>query len=108
MTTVEFILSIVCAAFASTGFWSLVMYKIQKRDKHKDSMTLLMLGIAHDLIMSKSAQFIAQGYVTKDEYGDFMKYLYNPYRDLGGDGTAEKVVEGQVKKLDIKIEVSHD
>lgn len=103
MTTAEFILSIVCAVFASTGFWSLIMYKIQNKDKRKDAMTMILLGLAHEKIMEQSARFIEQGFITEDDYNDFMKYLYNPYRALEGDGTAEKIVEGQVKKLNIVI-----
>lgn len=101
MTTAELILAIITAAFASTGFWSLIMYKIQRRDKHKDAMTMIMLGLAHEKIMDLGTKYINQGFIKEDDYKDFMKYLYNPYISLGGDGTAEKFVEGQVKKLDI-------
>lgn len=99
----ELILAIITAAFASTGFWSFILYKIQKRDKSKDALTRLMLGMAHDRIMQQSAKFIQQGYRNEDEYGDFIKYLYDPYIELGGDGTAEEVVEHEVKKLPFKI-----
>lgn len=103
MTTAEFVIAIIAAVFASTGLWQFILYKIQRRDKKSDAMTKLMLGIAHSYIMEQSANFINRGYITKDEYGDFMKYLYNPYLELGGDGTAEKVVEEKVKHLDILI-----
>lgn len=103
MTPAEFILSIILAIFASTGFWTLINNIIQKRDKRKDATTLLLLGIAHDLIIQKAAQFIEQGYISEDDYNDFFKYLYNPYRALKGDGTVEKIVEEQVKKLPIKF-----
>lgn len=103
MTTAEFILSIVVAAFASTGFWSFIMYKIQKRDRTKDAMTRLMLGIAHDRILTLGAKYVEQGYINADDYQDFMKYLYEPYLELGGNGTAEAFVESQIKKLPIKV-----
>ena len=103
MTTAEFIIAIVCAVFASTGFWTFVQSRLQKRDRKNDAMTKLMLGIAHEMIMEKSNKFINQGYILKDEYGDFEKYLYKPYLALGGNGTAEKIVEEQVKKLNIII-----
>lgn len=103
MTTTEFILAIVTAAFASTGFWSFIMYKIQKKDKHKDAMTRLMLGIAHERIMELGAKYVEQGHISADDYSDFMKYLYDPYIELGGNGTAEKFVESQVKQLKIIV-----
>lgn len=103
MSVAQLIIAIITAAFASTGFWSLILYKVQKRDKSKDALTRLMLGMAHESIMKQSAKFISQGYVTEDEYSDFIKYFYDPYIELGGNGTAEKIVEGEVKKLPIKI-----
>lgn len=104
MSVVELVLSIVVAAFASTGFWSLIMYKIQKRDKRKDAMTRLMIGLAHDRIMTLGDKYVTQGYISEDDYDDFMKYLYDPYIELGGNGTAEKFVENQVKQLKIVVE----
>ena len=103
MTVWEFILSIVVAVFASTGFWTLINNIIQKRNRQKDALTRLMLGIAHDRIMELSAKYIDRGYILQDEYADFMKYYYEPYLELGGNGSAEQIVENQVKKLDIQI-----
>ena len=103
MTPAEFIIAVVVAAFASTGFWQLVLYKIQKKDKGKDALTRLMLGMAHDRIMELSAKYIKQGFIYEDDYNDFIKYFYEPYLELGGNGSAEKVVESQIKKLEIRI-----
>ena len=71
MNTAQLILSIVTAAFASTGFWSLIMYLIQKRDKHKDAMTRLMIGLAHERIMTLGDKYVKQGCITEDDYDDF-------------------------------------
>lgn len=101
--TAELIISIVCATVASSGLWSFVLYLIQKKDKQKDALTRLMLGLAHEKIMELSAVYIERGYIMEDEYSDFMKYFYDPYKELGGDGSAERVVENKVRKLDIRI-----
>lgn len=106
MTVWEFILSIVVAVFASTGFWTLINNIIQKRNRQKDALTRLMLGIAHDRIMELSAKYIDRGYISQDEYEDFFKYYYDPYIELGGNGSAEKIVESQIKKLEIQIKRS--
>lgn len=103
MTFTEFILSLILSVFASTGFWTFVNYRIQKRDKNKDALTRLMLGLAHDRIIEQATRFEERGYITEDEYGDFKKYLYDPYIELGGDGTAEKIYEDNVKTLPIKL-----
>lgn len=97
----EFILTIIVATLASTGFWSLVLYKIQKRDENKDSLTRLILGLAYREITELCIKYVQRGYITKDEYEDLIKYLFAPYKELGGDGTAEKLID-EVKKLPIK------
>ena len=106
MTTFEFILSIVVAVFASTGFWTLINNVIQKHSKHKDALTRLILGMAHDRIMELAQTYINRGYILQDEYDDFFKYYYEPYLELDGvdgEGSVEQIVENQIKKLDIQM-----
>ena len=97
----EIIFTIITTTLASTGFWSLILYKVQKRDEKKDSLTRLILGLAYREITELCMKYIQQEYITKDEYEDLIKYLFTPYKELGGDGTAEKMID-EVKKLPIK------
>lgn len=97
----DIIITIITATLASTGFWSLILYKVQKRDEKKDSLTRLILGLAYREITELCLKYIQRGYITKDEYEDLIKYLFAPYKELGGDGTAEKLID-EVKKLPIK------
>lgn len=96
----ELIVAIVTATLASSGLWSLVLYAIQRRDAHKDALTKLMLGLAYREITVSCMEYIKRGSITKDEYEDLIKYLFDPYKTLGGDGTAERLVN-EVKKLPI-------
>lgn len=95
------IFTIITATLASTGFWSLILYKVQKRDENKDALTKLILGLAYREITDLCLKYMHRGYITKDEYEDLIKYLFAPYKELGGDGTAEKLID-EVKKLPIK------
>lgn len=99
----DFILAIIVATLASSGLWSFVLYLIQRKDKEKDALTKLMLGLAYREIMKLCLEYIERGSITKDEYEDLIKYLYDPYKELGGDGTAERLVNA-VKALPIKEE----
>ena len=45
-------------------------------------------------------RYIQRGGITKDEYENLYDYIYLPYKALGGNGTAEKVME-DVKNLPI-------
>jgi len=98
---VEFIITIVVATLASSGLWSLILYKVQKHDEKKDALTRLILGLAYREITELCIKYIHRGYVTKEDYEDLVKYLFTPYKELGGDGTAEKLID-EVKKLPIK------
>lgn len=91
------IISIVSTAFASTGFWAW----IQRRELNKNSTVALLRGLAHDRIVFLGMSYIDRGWLTKDEYEDFLKYLYIPYTAVGGNGLAERVMAG-VKELPIR------
>ena len=97
----ELIVSIVVAVFASSGFWAFLLALIQKKMERKDAKTQMILGLGHDRIKVLAEKYIAQGWITSDDYEDLEKYLYRPYRKMGGNGTAEKLMT-DVKKLPIR------
>lgn len=86
-----------CAVFASTGFWAL----IQKRMDKKDNKTKMLIGLGHDRVVSLGMKYIRRGWITQDEYENLYEYLYKPYEDLGGNGSAKRIME-EVNKLPIR------
>lgn len=101
MTTIELIIALAGIIFGATGFWSLLWNIIEKKNKRHDSLTRLMLGLGHEKIIELGLKYIERGYVTKDEYEDLIKYLYKPYKELGGNGTVEKIMDS-VNRLPVK------
>ena len=89
--------SVLIALISSTGLWS---YIANYRNKH-DAKTRLLIGLAHDRIIYLGTQYIERGYITPDEYENLHDYLYVPYAENGGNGSAKRVME-QVKALPIK------
>ena len=89
--------SVLIALISSTGLWS---YIANYRNKH-DAKTRLLIGLAHDRIIYLGTQYIERGYITPDEYENLHDYLYAPYAENGGNGSAKRVME-QVKSLPIK------
>lgn len=89
--------TIVAAVIASSGFWAF----LQKVTDKKDVRTELLIGLAHDRIMQSGMYYIDRGYITPDEYENLYDYLYKPYKAMGGNGSAERIVE-RVKKLPVR------
>lgn len=103
MNTAEFILAMTGIVFASTGFWTFLWNIVQNKNRKNDALTKLILGLGHEEIINLGLKYIERGYVTKDEYEDLVHYLYNPYIELGGNGTVEKIMSS-VKNLPIQKE----
>ncbi len=90
----DIIVTLAVAVFGSTGFWSW----IQSRGKKKSAEARLMMGLAYREIIIASDKYLKQGYIPIDEYNELNRYLYEPYKEMGGDGTAEKRMQ-EVKAL---------
>jgi len=91
---VQIALTSVTTVLASSGFWAY----LRSKNKSRDATDRLMMGIAYDKITSYGLAYIERGWITKDDYEELRKYYYEPYRSLGGNGTAELIM-GQVAKL---------
>lgn len=92
------IVSILGAVFASTGFWAFLTYLIQSKQTKDSAESQMLKGLGHDRICYLGECYIQRGYITKDEYENLHDYLYLPYKKLGGNGTAEKIIK-EVEKL---------
>lgn len=95
------IIAIVSGIF---GLSNLVMFLIQRYDqKHgKDRPEYQMiLGLGHDIIVTKGEQYIKRGCITKDEYENLNEYLYQPYLKMGGNGTAKKIMS-EIEKMPLR------
>ena len=76
----------------SGSFWVYLRGKYERRDKERDAYVALIMGLAHDKIVYLGIKYIEKGWVNKDEYDDLIKYFWEPYSALGGDGSAERIV----------------
>lgn len=92
----ELLLAVFTAVMASSGFWAYLM----KRWEKKSSQTKLLLGLGHDRICALATEYIERGSITPDEYENLHDYLYLPYLERGGNGTAKHLMN-EVEKLDM-------
>ena len=93
----KMVVTIVTATLASSGLWTYIM----KRNDKKDAKTKMLVGLGHDRIVCLGLKYISRGYITRDEYENLYDYLYVPYAALGGNGSAKHVMD-DVNKLPIK------
>lgn len=98
MDTITIVLTVIGSIFASTGFWAFCTYLMQRRDKKVSIEGKMLRGLAHDRICYLGEVYIKQGYISKDDYENLHDYLYLPYEELGGNGTAKRIME-EVSKL---------
>lgn len=90
------LVSILCTLLASGGFWALVTKFLDR----KSAKTKMILGLGHDRIMDLGMRYIEKGQITQSEYENLYKYLYEPYKKMGGNGSAERLMR-EVDKLKI-------
>lgn len=95
----EIVITVVCSVIASSGFWTFV----SKRRDNNNAESKMLLGLGHVKIIEICERYIERGYIRQDEYDSLCNYLYLPYKELGGNGTAERMVN-EVKKLPIRKE----
>lgn len=102
-TWLQMMVTVVCAVIASSGFWAF----IQKRNEKADAKTQMLLGLGHDRIVHLGMVYLTRvgddgkPYITQDEYENLIDYLYKPYKEMGGNGSAERIID-EIKKLPIK------
>lgn len=96
----QIIIALVAAVFGSTGFWSW----LSSRSKKRSDESRLLMGLAYSEIIRRSEEYIRRGWIAVDEYNELDRYLYQPYRNMGGNGTAERLMAA-VKGLPVTKEV---
>ena len=94
----KILLAIVGSVLASSGFWT---YIIKKDDKNI-LFTQMLIGLGHDRIVNLGMKYLERGaWITQDEYENLYEYLYKPYSKLGGNGSAERIIDEVKKALKI-------
>lgn len=84
------------AVMASSGFWAF----LSKRKNAKSANQRLLMGLAYDRIIYRGMRHIERGFIYRDEFEDFRKYLIEPYKELGGNGVVDRILS-EVTELPI-------
>lgn len=97
----ETILTIAGIVLASSGLWKFIETIWTTKYHKQTAEEKLLLGLAFNRIIEISHRYIDKGWIDVDEYQELSKYLFTPYKDAGGDGTAQKLID-EVEKLPMK------
>lgn len=93
----QIIIAAIAGIAASSGFWTYVQNKHNKASADR----AMLLGLGHDKIEYLCLKYINRGWLTTDEYENLYTYLYAPYRNLGGNGAVERLMQ-EVNKLEVR------
>lgn len=94
MDFLQMALTALVAVLGSTGLWNFLAARREKND----AKSKLLVGLAHDRIIYLGMKYVERGYITQDEYENLNDYLYRPYEEAGGNGSARRVMD-EVRKL---------
>lgn len=93
----ELVATFLGTIIASSGFWIYV----NKKSDRKSLQSELLIGLAHDRIIYLGTKYITRGWIYMDEYENLNMYLYKPYKELGGNGSAQRLM-AEIDKLPIR------
>lgn len=86
------IVTAILSAVTSSGVMSLVVFLIGRHDKKKEAKAMknsgesqMLLGLGHDKLIYLTDRFVRRGAISLKEKRN-LKFLYEPYARLGGNG----------------------
>ena len=82
------LLSALAGVGGSSGFWAF----FQNRSKKQTAQDRLLMGRAYDKIVTLGLAYLDRGWISKDEFEELRKYLFEPYKEMGGNGVAERIM----------------
>ena len=89
----EHLTEIILAIFASTGFWACVQAVLLKHMDRRSAERAALLGLLHERLVDQCEVYLDKGYISEGQYRDLDEYIYQPYRNLGGNGTGEEYMK---------------
>lgn len=100
VTLSETIITIICAIFASGGFWTFVTRLLEKTSKEKKFERQILINIAKEKIIKWGDELINKGDVSLIEFQEFSEY-YTYYSGIGGNGGGKEKFEEVKSKVRI-------
>lgn len=97
------VMTVIITLIASSGFWTLIVKRFDERlaDTKLEQLQMdLLRGLAHDRIIYLGLKYIERGQITHAEFENLSEYLFRPYKQMGGNGSADRIME-ELRKIPI-------
>lgn len=95
----DIFITVVCSLLASGGFWSFLQYKMTQREKRETAQSRAIKALLHDRIYEECKLKIRERKISAEDFEN-LRYIYEPYRELGGNGTCQRLM-AEVERLPI-------
>ena len=95
--TGEQVLAVVSAIFLSSGFWNFITKWWETNHAKETVETRAILALLHDKMYYLCRRYIQEDEITPSELEN-LTWLYEPYHEMGGNGTCEQLYQ-DCKKL---------
>jgi hypothetical protein len=95
------LLTSIGAILASSGFWAWMSSRHTKKNQSTElhnAVKKLVLVLTYDKVKDLGMAYIERGWISREEFEDYVTLYYEPYKALGGNGVAEKIFR-QVSNL---------
>lgn len=79
------IITILAGILGSTGFWMLVQNQREKKSKER----MAIMAMLYMAVKMSCKSCLRRGWASTEEIEDIEKYMFEPYKSMGGNGTAE-------------------
>lgn len=87
--SLELFITVATSVLGSSGLWAF----IQARNSKNTAKSQLLVGMAHIHLVNAAESYIRRGWITHAEYDDLRVYLYDPYKTMGGNGAAQRLMQ---------------
>lgn len=95
------VVGIIIAVFASSGFWQLVIYKVQSRDKMKTAAERALMYLLRQDLIERCDHWLDKESVPINEWTSIVEEN-EIYHELGGNGDMKERME----ELDTKTKTA--
>jgi len=93
----KLVLGIAAAVFASSGFWQLVLYKVQKRDKVISVVDRALMFLLRKDLIERCDYWLDKDHIPISEWTSMVSEN-EIYHELGGNGDMKERMEALEEK----------